>query len=120
MKKYVVYGRTTVTITKEVWANSESEAYNKAFNQLSILTGYCGNGGYDKLVGVNGANESVAADGEIEYNHIEMIDDDPDYHECPECGEKLEESEDRSWYCDSCNMWFDNNGNEIDPPYEEE
>ena len=49
MKKYVVYGRTTVTITKEVWANSESEAYNKAFNQLSILTGYCGNGGYDMI-----------------------------------------------------------------------
>lgn len=120
MKKYRVYGTTTVVVRKEVWANSESEAYDKAYKQLLSLTGYCGNGGYDKLVGVDGDDESVSADGEIEYHYIEMIDNDPNYHECPECGEELEELEDGSWYCEECNMWFDKDGNEIDPPCDED
>ena len=34
MKKYRVYGTTTVVVRKEVWANSESEAYDKVYKQL--------------------------------------------------------------------------------------
>ena len=29
MKKYRVYGTTTIDVTTEVWANSEEEAYEK-------------------------------------------------------------------------------------------
>ena len=44
MKKYKVIGTVAVSVYKEVWANSEDEAYDKAYEQLSELTEYCGNG----------------------------------------------------------------------------
>ena len=43
MKKYSVRGTTVVTVTKEVWANSEEEAYEKAWGNLNSLTAFCGN-----------------------------------------------------------------------------
>ena len=81
MKKYKVYGTVEVSVYKEVWANSESEAYEKADQQLSSLTEYVGNGSYDRLVGVENEGESVAADGIIEYNDIELLENDPSYFE---------------------------------------
>ena len=120
MKKYRVYGNTVVTVIKEVWANSESEAYDKAYNQLSSLTAYCGNGGDDKLIGVDNENESVFADDKIEYDDIEMIDDDPNYRECPECHEQLEaydgDNGEKFWKCEyGCGTCYDENYNEVDP-----
>lgn len=121
MKKYKVYGTYTITITKDVWANSEEEAIEKADATFGGITEYCGNGGCDKLIGVENDDESVAADGMEEWgDYVEELEDDPDYHECPECYEELEEVDDGIWYCENCNMWFDEDGNEVDPPEEEE
>ena len=66
MKKYKVYGTVTANVTKEVWANSEDEAIDKAYEQLPLLTAYCGNGGDDRLVGVEEDGESVEVFDDIE------------------------------------------------------
>lgn len=117
MKKYRVYGSYTVTITKDVWAYNESEAIDKAAATFGGMTGYCGNGGYDKLIGVYGDDESVSADG-CEYwgDYVDELYDDPDYYECPECDAGLEYVGDCTWYCEDCNKWFDEDGNEVDEP----
>lgn len=121
MKKYKVHGTFTITITKEVWANDEDEAVDKAYEKFGGVHEYCGNGGYDKLVGVDDDTESVAADGEAEWgNYIEELEDNPDYHECPECGEELDEEQVGVWCCSECDMYFDSDGNEIDEPFEED
>ena len=121
MKKYKVYGTYTITIAKEVWARDEDEAVEKAAETFGGIMEYCGNGGYDKLVGVDGDDESVAADGEAEWgNWIEELEDNPYYHECPECGAELEDDGDGIWYCKECYMWFDEDGNEVDDPYDGE
>lgn len=118
MKKYSVRGTAVVTVTKEVWANSEDEAYDKAQNQLDSLTEYCGNGGYDKLVGVDGDGESVACYDSICYDDIEEIENDPSYFECPYCEDQCENVEDvyGTWYwrCD-CGARWDDDGNEYCP-----
>ena len=75
MKKFRVMGTTVVTVYKEVWANDKDEAMEKAENQLSSLTAYCGNGGCDKLVGVDDSDESVSADEFIEWDDVEMLED---------------------------------------------
>ena len=117
-------GTTVVTVCKEVWANSESEAYDKASSELSSLTEYCGNGGIDKLIGVEGDDESVAADGYIEYDDIEMLEDDPSYFECPKCGEECWAREDvegdEYWWCDDCCQAFDDDGDKVYPDFEED
>lgn len=124
MNKYLVRGTTVVTVCKEVWANSEEEAFDKAYDQLHSLTEYCGNGGYDKLIGVDGDDESVSADGTIEYDDIEMLEHDPDYFECPECGEECEHKADvdgeEYWYCESCYTAYDDDGDVVYPDAEEE
>lgn len=121
MKKYAVHGVVEVEVVKEVWANSESEAYEKAAYQLTSLSEYLGNGSDDRLIGVESDGESVFTCGnEIDYNDIELLEDDPDYHECPECHNELEEVEDGVWYCDYCYKWFDEDGDEVDDPEEEE
>jgi hypothetical protein len=77
MKKYKVYGNVNVVVTKEVWANTPEEAAEKAYERLSCLTAYCGNGGIDKLVGVENHDESVDVFDDIEYDDVEEIEDDP-------------------------------------------
>lgn len=124
MKKYRVCGTVMVSVYKEVWANNEQEAYDKAYEQLDNLTEYVGNGSYDRLVGVENDGESVAADGMIEYNDIEVLEDDPDYFECPECGEECEvcEHDDGTTYyhCDYCERYYDEDGDEFYPDVDEE
>lgn len=73
MNKYLVYGHTNVTVTCEVVAETEEEAYKAAQEQLGTLTAYVGNGGTDKLVGVDDECQSVAADDEVVYDDIEVI-----------------------------------------------
>ena len=123
MKKYKVIGTTVVTVTKEVWAHNEDEAYDKAYDELSSLTAFCGNGGMDKLVGVYEDDESVNPDGEIEYTHIEVLEDDPDYFECPDCGEECEKRTDANgdyWWCEECCTAFDEDGYEYIPEEDED
>lgn len=125
MKKYRVHGVVEVEVVKEVWANSESEAYEKAYNELPSLTEYCGNGGIDKLIGVEGSGESVDTCGnDIDYNDIEMLEDDPSYFECPKCGEECWSREDAEgdeyWWCDDCDQAFNEDGDEVYPDFEED
>jgi hypothetical protein len=119
-----VIGTTTITVVKEVWANSEDEAYDRAQNELESLTEYCGNGGYDKLVGVDGENESVACYDSICYDEIEAIEDDPDYFECYNCDCECDVCEDENgnkyFCCVNCGTYYDENGNEFEPEEEEE
>jgi hypothetical protein len=72
-QEYRVFGHTVVTVTTVVTAKSESEAYKKASEKLPSLTAYGGNGGTDKLVGVEDENDTVAADENIVYDDIERL-----------------------------------------------
>lgn len=124
MKKYKVYGSYTITVMKEVWANSEDEAYEKADEKFGGVIEYCGNGGYDKLVGVDNEDESVSADGMVEWNEVEFLENDPGYFECPECGEECWSREDiegdEYWWCDDCEKAFNDDGDEVYPDFEED
>lgn len=124
MKKYSVRGTTVVTVIKEVWAASEEEAYDKAWRELTGLTAFCGNGGTDKLIGVYGSDESVAADDNIEYDDIEVLEDDPDYFECFECERECEKMTDSDgteyWECPDCGKTYDEDGDEYFPEEEED
>ena len=124
MKKYSVRGTTVVTVTKEVWANSEQEAYEKAWNKLDCLTQFCGNGGTDKLIGVYGYDESVSAYDTINYDDIEELEDDPDYFECLGCDEECDacESDDGTqyWHCPHCGAYYDEDGEEFYPDDDED
>ena len=124
MKKYRVEGTTTVTVCKEVWANSEEEAYEKAYEQLSELNEYCGNGSDSCLIGVENEGESVSVFDSIDYNDIEELEDDPDYFACPECDGCCERRTDSDgveyWYCDDCYNTCDDDGNEFYPTEEED
>lgn len=124
MKLYRVYGTTTVSVTKEVWANSEDEAIEKAYEQLPCLTAYCGNGGYDKLVGVEEENEMVETFDDIEYDDAKELEDDPDHFECPNCDAECDacEQDDGTeyWHCPECGSYYDEDGDEFYPDDEEE
>lgn len=124
MKKFKVYGVVTVSVTKEVWAYDEDDAYNKASMNLPTLTAYAGNGGWDKLVGVSESDEAVDVFEDIEYNDIELLEEDPDYFECPECGEECEvcEQDDGTTYyhCEDCDTYYDEDGDEFYPDVDEE
>jgi transcription elongation factor Elf1 len=124
MKKFKVYGNVNVVVTKEVWANSPEEAMEKAQERLSGLTAYCGNGGYDKLVGVENSDESVDVFDDIVYDDAEEIEDDPDYFECPSCEEECEacESDDgfTYWHCPECDTYYDEDGDEFYPDVEDD
>lgn len=119
MKLYRVCGTTVVTVCKEVWANSEDEAIDRAEDELYSLTEYCGNGGCDKLIGVENADESVYADGMIEWDDAEELEDDPDHRECPHCHEELDEitgdNGETYWECPKCDTCYDENYDEVDP-----
>ena len=70
MKKYNVLGNASVTVCVTVEANSEEEAMNKANEQFNGIHSYCGNGGVDKLIGVEGSNVSIAADESVEFDDV--------------------------------------------------
>jgi predicted RNA-binding Zn-ribbon protein involved in translation (DUF1610 family) len=124
MKKYKVCGMVTVNVTKEVWANSEDEAREKAYNLLPCLTAYCGNGGYDKLVGVEGYDETVEVFEDIAYDEVEELEDDPDHFECPNCDAECDacEQDDGTeyWHCPNCGAYYDSDGDEFYPDDEED
>ena len=93
--RYRVCGHTTVTVTIEVTADTEAEAYEVALNNLNTLQSYLGNGGDDKLIGVDGTNETVATDEQIEYDDIELL------------GPAIEDDDDEDWEDDDDDNWED-------------
>lgn len=124
MKKFRVYGTVNVIVSKDVWACSEEQAMEKAHDKLSYLTAYCGNGGYDKLIGVSGSDESVDINDDIYYDDAELIEDDPDYFECPvcesECEKRVDTNGNEYWYCEDCSQAYDDDGYEFYPDTEED
>lgn len=101
---YEVRGTYAITVLKRVKAKDEQEAIELAERYFSGITEYCGNGGYDKLVGVEEDSESVSADGCVEWQDAYETDDDRYDEEtdnefctytCKLCGEVFEcENED--------------------------
>lgn len=67
---YDVHGTAKVVVTVTVEAETEEEAIEKATEEFGGLYGFVGNGGIDKLVGVNGLNEHIYADEEPEFDDV--------------------------------------------------
>ena len=66
--KFTVLGNTQVTVSIQVEANNEKEAYRKAQKQFKGVHSYNGNGGTDKLIGVEGKNETIVADEPVTFD----------------------------------------------------
>lgn len=71
--EYLVTGKAEVSVYIRIEAGSEEEAIEKANEEFGGITSYCGNGGMDKLIGVDGINESIDADGEAWFCLAEEI-----------------------------------------------
>jgi hypothetical protein len=74
--KYKVHGNTNINVTIEVEADSEAEAVQKANDELDSLIAFAGNGGTDKLVGVDLEKASISADEPIYWNTAFEVDSD--------------------------------------------
>lgn len=72
-KLFRVFGHTTVSVMTVVCAKDEDDAIAMASCDLPMLSTYSGNGGWDKLVGVDGSHDSVDAYEEIEFDDVELI-----------------------------------------------
>jgi hypothetical protein len=71
--KYRVYGSVSVGVTIKVEAESEEAAIEAAYSEFPGLSGYCGNGGTDKLVGVYDSAVSLDAG----YSEVEFTEAEP-------------------------------------------
>lgn len=100
LNRYRVYGHTTVVVTIEVNAESESEAYKEAWNQLDCLKTYAGNGGLDKLIGVSGENETVDVFEGIKYDDVELLEQKE--KPCGTCKNRGWETTDAVAACNCC------------------
>lgn len=75
--KYLVKGKVELMVEVTVEAENEEEAIEKAYDNIGINS-YCGNGGVDKLVGVDSTDEAKASiypDGDIEYDEAELLEE---------------------------------------------
>lgn len=71
MKKTRVFGHVEVTVSVVIEAEdniSEAEIYNRAVKEFGGIHSYVGNGGTDKLIGVSGPTETIAADEAPEFD----------------------------------------------------
>lgn len=68
MKKWIVTGNAEVTVSIVVKAETEAEAMKIAESNFGGIHSYSGNGGTDKLIGVDGINESIACDCEAVFD----------------------------------------------------
>ena len=73
--KYRVIGNIQVSVGITVEAESEEEAIQKAYEEFGGVRDYCGNGGTDKLIGVDGSTEWIEADGIVEFNSAEEYEE---------------------------------------------
>lgn len=60
--KYTVFGNAEVTVSIVVEAENEERAYIIARQKFGGIHSFSGNGGTDKLIGVDGEYESIATD----------------------------------------------------------
>jgi len=89
-REFTVHGTITVSVTKKVKVSYEetdedfvdedgtvdedavkSAAIDMAHDEFGGVHEFVGNGGLDKLIGVYGGDESISADGEVEFNSAE-------------------------------------------------
>lgn len=76
MAKYKVWGSFTGSVSITVEADSQDEAFDKAYEEFGGLGSYCGNGGCDKLIGVSSPNESCEAeDAEIIWDEAQEVEE---------------------------------------------
>lgn len=61
MAKFRVYGAITVTVWTDVEAESKEDAIEVADQNWSGLSGYAGNGGTSKLIGVRDTSDGIEA-----------------------------------------------------------
>ena len=59
MKKFVLTGDVTATVTITIEAENEQQAIDKAHDEFAGVEAFCGNGGVDKLIGVCEDNQSI-------------------------------------------------------------
>lgn len=98
---YEVTGTCTITIKKRVLANSPEEALEKAEETFGGIESYLGNGGDDKLIGVDNDSESIFASDYIEWDENDIVITDDDRID------KDEEDEDDDYYDDEEDEWDD-------------
>lgn len=67
-KKYDVHGTVPVVVHITVEAESGEQAIEIAEKKFKGVHEYMGNGGYNKLIGVEGSNESITIDGNVEFD----------------------------------------------------
>lgn len=70
--EYRVYGHATVTVSTLVEADSEEEAIEKANQEFGGIASYCGNGGTDKLIGVEGEYDTIETDESVEFDDASL------------------------------------------------
>ena len=77
-KKIRVSGLATVRVSVVIEVEldedgefDEEEAFDQATREFGGIRSYCGNFGTDKLVGVDGHNESCEVDSDPEFNEWE-------------------------------------------------
>ena len=73
MKRYRVFGHTTITVTTVVEVEedeelTEEEIYERAQKGFGGIVPYAGNGGVDKLIGVDGSDDTIESDEEVEFD----------------------------------------------------
>lgn len=66
--QYRVFGHTVVDVSTVVEAESEEEVIEVAQREFEGINSYCGNGGDDKLIGVEGEYETIAADNYVVFD----------------------------------------------------
>ena len=66
--RYTVLGNTQVTVSIEVEADDPGEAMQKAKRKFKGVKAYAGNGGTDKLIGVEGHGETIVADEPVVFD----------------------------------------------------
>ena len=77
MKKYVVYGKVLAWVRVELEAEDNEDAFERAYDECSLVMALIGNGGTDKMIGVcdtNSATVSISCNDEIEYTEAEEVD----------------------------------------------
>lgn len=73
MKKIRVFGHATVTVSTVIEVRddtvlTEKEIFNRAKKKFGGIRSYLGNGGDDKLVGVEWGCDTIAADEPVEFD----------------------------------------------------
>ncbi len=73
MKEIRVFGHATVTVSTVIKVRDDTELtedqiFARAKKSFSGINAYHGNGGDDKLIGVSGSGDTIAADDEVVFD----------------------------------------------------